>query len=126
MITTEKVTNVNMERTRVVLTSNGYISGNGLYRIDFNKLYDDYGIIRTAIPSPDDLRDMAGTPENNIDCRCLVFENGKKSYWYKVSDLIKVFQENPCKKPNRRKKVRDIIIFAVVMIGLVAGILCLI
>lgn len=91
MNVTEKVSNVNMERTRVVLLSNGYISANYLYRCNPDKLREEFGIEINYLPTPKDLREMADDPDAPFDSYCLIFENGKKSYWYKVDSLIKTF-----------------------------------
>ena len=93
MNVTEKVLNVNMERTRVVLLSNGYISANYLYRCDPDKLREEFGIEINYLPTPRDLREMADNPDSSFDSYCLIFENGKKSYWYKVDSLIKTFMQ---------------------------------
>ena len=36
---------------------------------------------------------MADDPDAPFDSYCLIFENGKKSYWYKVDSLIKTFMQ---------------------------------
>ena len=93
MNVTEKVSNVNMERTRVVLLDNGYISANYLYRCNPDKLREEFGIEINYLPTPKDLREMADDPDAPFDSYCLIFENGKKSYWYKVDSLIKTFMQ---------------------------------
>jgi hypothetical protein len=91
MITTEKVLNVDMEMVRKYLLSKGYISANYLYRCDPDKLREEFGIEINYLPTPRDLREMCDDLNAPVDSICLVFENGKKSYWYKVSDLIETF-----------------------------------
>ena len=85
MITTEKVLNNDKLAVRERLTTAGYISAANLYRMSEGKLLENYGICKEALPSPDNLRDLIDIIP--LNCVCLEFENGKKSYWYMVDEL---------------------------------------
>jgi len=85
MITTEEVLNNDKLAVRERLTTAGYISAANLYRMSEGKLLENYGICKEALPSPDNLRDIIDIIP--LNCVCLEFENGKKSYWYMVDEL---------------------------------------
>ena len=111
MITTIKVEREKKQEVRNGLIESGYISATLMFGLTDEELFEKIKIKKSWLPKASDLKHVADSPDRDLNCYCLEYNEKTKSYWYKITDLqflygatvtAKVPDNSPCNKPTPR------------------------
>jgi len=99
MITTIPVNQGNKKVVRNILIESGFISATVMYGQTDEELFKKIGIKKSWLPKPTELKKIADSPERDLNCKCLQYDEKTKSYWYLVSDLQRIYAVTIFDKP---------------------------
>lgn len=91
-----KIIEVEREKKQEVrndLIEKGFISATLIYGLTDEELYKKIKIKKSWLPKASELKRIAYTPWVDLECYCLQYGERTKSYWYRISDLRKLFSQ---------------------------------